>query len=57
MILWFNNVVLQLLSTTIAEHIRDYQNLVQADLFELAKEQQLKKYYNLFMRPGKLARY
>ncbi|EZA59550.1 Nardilysin [Ooceraea biroi] len=50
------NEKLPLLSRTIAEYIRNYSNLVKIDLFELAKEQQLKKYYNSFIRPGKLAR-
>lgn len=50
-------LALQLLARTIAEYIRNYPNLVKVDLFELAKEQQLKKYYNHFIKPQNLARY
>lgn len=41
----------------IAKYIVDYPTLVTKDLFEIVKVQQLKTYYNTFIKPGKLVKY
>lgn len=42
---------------TIAKYMVDYPTLVTKDLFEIVKVQQLKTYYNTFIKPGKLVKY
>jgi len=41
----------------IAKYMVDYPTLVTKDLFEIVKVQQLKTYYNTFIKPGKLVKY
>ncbi|KYN03878.1 Nardilysin [Cyphomyrmex costatus] len=50
------NEKLPLLLMTIAKYMTEYSTLVTKDLFEIVKVQQLKTYYNSFIKPGKLAR-
>lgn len=49
--------ILQLLLMSIAKYMVDYPTLVTKDLFEIVKVQQLKTYYNTFIKPGKLVKY
>lgn len=48
---------MQLLVFTVVKYMVDYPNLVTKELFEVLKEQQLKTFYNTFIKPKKLARY
>lgn len=41
----------------VAKYMVDYPTLVTKDLFEIVKVQQLKTYYNTFIKPGKLVKY
>ncbi|XP_011881239.1 PREDICTED: nardilysin isoform X2 [Vollenhovia emeryi] len=50
------NEKLPLLLTAIAKYMVDYPTLVTKDLFEIVKVQQLKTYYNTFIKPGKLVK-
>ncbi|KAL6268113.1 hypothetical protein P5V15_001204 [Pogonomyrmex californicus] len=50
------NEKLPLLLMTIAKYMVNYSTLVTKDLFEIVKVQQLKTYYNTFIKPGKLVR-
>jgi len=52
-----NLFILQLLLMAIAKYMMEYPTLVTKDLFEIVKVQQLKTYYNTFIKPGKLVRY
>ncbi|KAG7214075.1 hypothetical protein KM043_001439 [Ampulex compressa] len=50
------NQRLPLLLTTIAKCIADSPNLVTKDLFEVMKKEQIKAYYNSFLKPRKLVK-
>ncbi|KAM0729058.1 Nardilysin [Formica fusca] len=50
------NEKLPLLAFTVVKYMVDYPNLVTKELFEVLKEQQLKTFYNTFIKPKKLAR-
>ncbi|XP_018360056.1 PREDICTED: nardilysin-like isoform X1 [Trachymyrmex cornetzi] len=50
------NEKLPLLLMAIAKYMVEYPTLVTKDLFEIVKVQQLKTYYNTFVKPGKLVR-
>ncbi|XP_012524901.1 nardilysin isoform X2 [Monomorium pharaonis] len=50
------NEKLSLLLMAIAKYMVDYPTLVTKDLFEIVKVQQLKTYYNTFIKPGKLVK-
>ncbi|XP_018344745.1 PREDICTED: nardilysin-like isoform X2 [Trachymyrmex septentrionalis] len=50
------NEKLPLLLMAIAKYMVEYPTLVTKDLFEIVKVQQLKTYYNTFIKPGKLVR-
>ncbi|XP_011685956.1 PREDICTED: nardilysin-like [Wasmannia auropunctata] len=50
------NEKLPLLLMAIAKYMVDYPTLVTKDLFEIVKVQQLKTYYNTFIKPGKLVK-
>jgi len=54
---YINLFILQLLLMAIAKYMMEYPTLVTKDLFEIVKVQQLKTYYNTFIKPGKLVRY
>lgn len=50
-------LILQLLLMTMAKYMADYPNLIKKELFDVMKEQQIKDYYNMFLKPGKLIKY
>lgn len=50
-------LTLQLLLMTIMKYMADYPNLIRRELFDVMKEQQIKDYYNMFLKPGKLVKY
>ncbi|KAL6431065.1 hypothetical protein ACFW04_007066 [Cataglyphis niger] len=50
------NEKLPLLVFTIIKYMVDYPNLVTKELFEVLKEQQLKTFYNAFIKPDSLER-
>lgn len=49
--------MLQHLLMTIGKYIADYSNFDNKELFEVVKRQQLKEYYNTFIKPEKLIKY
>ncbi|XP_012218457.1 nardilysin-like [Linepithema humile] len=51
----FNEKLPHLLMT-IGKYIADYSNFDNKELFEVVKRQQLKEYYNTFIKPGKLVK-
>ncbi|XP_015592336.1 nardilysin isoform X2 [Cephus cinctus] len=50
------NQKLPLLLTTITRYIADCSKLVTQELFDMMRAEQLKAYYNIFLKPGKLVR-
>ncbi|XP_044007483.1 nardilysin-like [Aphidius gifuensis] len=51
---WGFNQKLPLVLQTIAKYISELSVLVREDLFEVMKKQQIKSYYNMFLKPSKL---
>ncbi|XP_008547472.1 nardilysin [Microplitis demolitor] len=50
------NQKLPLLLETIVKYISNFPEIVTEDLFKVMKEQQLKAYYNTFLKPSKLGK-
>lgn len=50
-------VYFQILLATITKYIADCPNLITEDMFNVMKAEQLKVYYNTFLKPGKLVKY